>query len=94
MEFNELIKKVAETLELTPAEILQPSRKRKLVEARCIIYTLLDRQNEHPSDIAERFKQDRTTVIFGIAKAQNLLTYDRYFKTKFGKCADAVGQSI
>lgn len=92
MEFKELLNNVAETLELTPEKVLQPSRHREQVEARYILYLLLDEENETPAAIAKRFGKDRTSVLYGQKQAYYLLKNDRFFKTKFNKCTRKLQQ--
>jgi len=82
---------VIETIEtiLKVSDITKKGRKRDVVDARRLAYTVFrDIYSYTYQRIARVFNNDHATIIFGYKSAQDLLEVDKEFRHNYNRCLD------
>lgn len=74
---------VSEALGLHPSRIKSKSRERDCVDARFITMMLMDEECAMvPQEIGDYLERDRTTILYGLETATQLLTNKEFFRKK------------
>lgn len=75
---DKLIEKVSAEFNVLPEQLKKKSRKRRLVDARSVLFYILHRRLGMGSvEAGKLFNRDHATVLHNCKKVDNLMSYDR-----------------
>lgn len=88
IKFAKIIKSVCEVFQYEKQDIESLNRKGSLSDARAAFYYLAKKYTENTLISIANYvnRSDHTTVIHGIRKIHNYLSYDKEFESKINEC--------
>jgi chromosomal replication initiation ATPase DnaA len=78
--YNEVMLKVCEAFSVTDSELKSPSRKRRIVQARAVIFKAMREQGVSLAAIGRCVNRDHSTVSHGLDLIADLTSYNPILK--------------